>query len=257
MTSIVTAAVILIGDELLSGRTQDTNLRTIAEFLGPLGVEIREARMIPDVHETIVATINELRGAHNYVFTTGGIGPTHDDITADAVAAAFGRSIDVREDALALMRPWYEARGQEVNEGRMRMARIPAGAELIHNPVSAAPGFMIGNVFVMAGIPSVMRGMLQDVGHRIRGGSVVYAHTVRGVGLREGDIADALGALAKARPEVSFGSYPFMRFKGKAMEYGVNLVARCRDPDLIAASLEALIELVKGRGAKPEVDPKD
>jgi len=257
MARTVTAAVILIGDELLSGRTQDSNLKTIAEFLNPLGVEVREARVIPDVHDTIVRTVDVMRARHDYVFTTGGIGPTHDDITADAVAAAFGRPIDVRADALAILKPWYEARGQEVNEGRMRMARIPAGAELIHNPVSAAPGFMIGNVFVMAGIPSVMRGMLQDVGHRIRGGSVVYAHTVRGVGLREGDIADALGALAKARPEVSFGSYPFMRLKGKAMEYGVNLVARCRDPDLIAASLEALIELVKGRGAKPEVDPKD
>ena len=161
MAHTVTAAVILIGDELLSGRTQDSNLKTIADFLAPLGVEVREARVIPDVHETIVATVQALRTAHDYVFTTGGIGPTHDDITADAVAAAFGRTIDVRADAVAILKPWYEARGQEINEGRMRMARIPAGAELILNPVSAAPGFMLGNVFVMAGIPSVMRGMLR------------------------------------------------------------------------------------------------
>ncbi|RYZ13749.1 MAG: competence/damage-inducible protein A, partial [Alphaproteobacteria bacterium] len=164
MADTVTAAVILIGDEILSGRTQDSNLKTIAEFLNPLGVEVREARVIPDVHETIVDTVRTLSARHDYVFTTGGIGPTHDDITADAVAAAFGRTIGVRADAMAILKPWYEARGQEINEGRMRMARIPDGAELIHNPVSAAPGFMLGNVFVMAGIPSVTRGMLQDVG---------------------------------------------------------------------------------------------
>jgi molybdenum cofactor synthesis domain-containing protein len=256
MAETVTAAVILIGDEILSGRTQDSNLKTIAEFLNPLGVEVREARVIPDVHATIVSTVQVMSQRHDYVFTTGGIGPTHDDITADAVAAAFGRTIGVRDDAVAILKPWYEARGQEINEGRMRMARIPAGAELIHNPVSAAPGFMLGNVFVMAGIPSVMRGMLQDVGHRIKGGAVVHSHTVRGAGLREGDIAEPLGALAKARPEVSFGSYPWMRLKGKTMEFGVNLVARSRDPDLIAASLEALVEIVKAQGAKPEIDPK-
>ena len=173
MDTIVTAAVLLIGDEILSGRTQDTNLRTIAQFLAPLGVEVREARVVPDVHETIVATLNDLRARHNYVFTTGGIGPTHDDITADAVAAAFGQHIDVREDALKILRPYYEARGQEINDGRIRMARIPDGASLIHNPVSAAPGFQMGNVFVMAGVPSVMRGMLLDVAHRIEGGAVI------------------------------------------------------------------------------------
>jgi len=256
MARTVTAAVILIGDELLSGRTQDSNLKTIAEFLNPLGVEVSEARVIADVHETIVSTVQAMSQRHDYVFTTGGIGPTHDDITADAVAAAFGRTIDVRADAMAILKPWYEARGQDMNEGRLRMARIPAGAELIHNPVSAAPGFMLGNVFVMAGIPSVMRGMLQDVGHRIKGGAVVHAHTVRGVGLREGDIAEPLGALAKARPDVSFGSYPWMRLKGKTTEYGVNLVARSRDPDLIAAALLALVEIVEAQGVKPEIDPK-
>lgn len=256
MARTVTAAVILIGDELLSGRTQDSNLKTIAEFLAPLGVEVREARVIPDVHETIVATVQAMKQAHDYVFTTGGIGPTHDDITADAVAAAFGRTIDVRADAAAILRPWYEARGQEINEGRMRMARIPAGAELIQNPVSAAPGFMLGNVFVMAGIPSVMRGMLSDVGHRIQGGAVVHSHTVRAEGVREGDLAGPLGELAKARPEVSFGSYPFVRLKGKTIEYGSNLVARSRDADLIAAAVAALVELVEALGAKAEVDPK-
>ncbi len=256
MPRTVTAAVILIGDELLSGRTQDSNLKTIAEFLAPLGVEVREARVIADIHETIVETVRTLSKTHDYVFTTGGIGPTHDDITADAVAAAFGRTIDVRPDAVAILKPWYEARGQEVNEGRMRMARIPAGAELIQNPVSAAPGFRLGNVFVMAGIPSVMRGMLSDVGHRIQGGAVVHSHTVRATGVSEGDIAEPLGALAKARPEVSFGSYPFVRPKGKTPEYGSNLVARSRDADLLATSVAALVELVEGLGATAEVDPK-
>ncbi|HEY7799218.1 MAG TPA: molybdopterin-binding protein [Hyphomonadaceae bacterium] len=255
MARTVTAAVILIGDELLSGRTQDSNLRTIAEFLNPLGVEVREARVIADVHDTIVATVQHLRKTYDYVFTTGGIGPTHDDITADAVAAAFGRTIDVRPDAVAILKPWYEARGQELNEGRLRMARIPAGADLIANPASAAPGFMLGNVIVLAGIPAVMRAMLQDVGHRIQGGAIVHSHTVRGAGIREGEIAEPLGALAKARPEVSFGSYPWMRLKGKTAEFGVNLVARSRDPDLIAASVAALVEIVRAQGAEPEVDP--
>lgn len=256
MAHIVTAAVILIGDELLSGRTQDSNLKTIAEFLNPLGVEVREARVIGDDHDTIVSTVQRLGEAYNYVFTTGGIGPTHDDITADAVAFAFGRTIDVREDALAILKPWYEARGQEMNEGRMRMARIPDGAELIRNPASAAPGFMLGNVFVLAGIPSVMRAMLEDVAHRIRGGAMVHSHTVRGAGVREGDIAGPLGELAQARPEVSFGSYPWMRLKGKTAEFGVNLVARSRDPDLIATAIDAMAEIIRLQGATPEIDPK-
>lgn len=255
MTKIVTAAVLLIGDEILSGRTQDTNLRTIAQFLAPLGVEVREGRVVPDVHETIVAALNELRSRFDYVFTTGGIGPTHDDITADAVAAAFGRSIDVRADAVAILRPWYEARGQEVNEGRMRMARIPDGASLIVNPVSAAPGFQLGNVFVMAGVPSVMRGMLADIPHRIAGGAVVHSRTIRANGVREGEIADPLGELAKAAPEASLGSYPFMRLNGKVMEFGTNLVARGRDRELVDRLAVQLVEIVKAQGGQPEIDP--
>jgi molybdenum cofactor synthesis domain-containing protein len=257
MPRTVTAAVILIGDELLSGRTQDSNLKTIAEFLNPLGVEVREARVIPDIHETIVSTLEVLRKRHDYVFTTGGIGPTHDDITADAVAAAFRRTIDVRPDALAVLTDYYAERDQGLNEARLRMARIPAGAELLANPVSGAPGFRLDNVFVMAGVPSIMRGMLEDVGHRIHGGAVVHQHTVRGKGVREGDVAAALGALAKARPEVNFGSYPWMKATGKTVDYGVNLVARSRDPDLIAASVDALVELLKAQGVKPEIDPVD
>jgi molybdenum cofactor synthesis domain-containing protein len=256
MARNVTAAVILVGDELLSGRTQDSNLKTIAEFLNPLGVEVREARVIADVHDVIVAAVQHMRKTFDYVFTTGGIGPTHDDITADAVAAAFGRAIDVRADALAILSAYYAERGQKINDGRKRMARIPEGAELIANPVSAAPGFRLGNVFVLAGVPAVMRGMLEDVGHRIEGGAVVHQHTVRAAGVREGDIALPLGELAKARPEVNFGSYPWMRPRGKGVEFGVNLVARSRDADLIAASVAALVEIVRAQGAEPEVDPE-
>lgn len=256
MPSIVTAAVILIGDELLSGRTQDTNLKTIADFLNPLGVEVREARMIPDVTATIVATVNELRARFDYVFTTGGIGPTHDDITADAVAEAFGKTIGVRDDAMAILQPYYTARGQEMNEGRLRMARIPDGADLILNPVSAAPGFQLDNVFVMAGVPAVTRGMLQDVGRRIHGGAVVHSRTVRAAGVREGDIAAPLGALAKAQPTASLGSYPFMRLVNGQTEFGTNLVARSRDKDAVDRCVAALAGIVKLQGGEPEIDPQ-
>jgi molybdenum cofactor synthesis domain-containing protein len=257
MANIVTAAVILIGDEILSGRTQDTNLRTLAEFLNPLGVEIREARVIPDVHATIVATVNDLRARHDYVFTTGGIGPTHDDITADAVAAAFGRSIDVRADAMAILQPYYTARGQEMNEGRLRMARIPDGAQLILNPVSAAPGFQMDNVFVMAGVPAVTRGMLQDVGRRIRGGAIVHSRTVRAAGIREGDIAAPLGELAKANPDASLGSYPFMRLVNGQTQFGANLVARSRDAAAVDRCIVAIEAIVRAQGGAPETDPQD
>jgi molybdopterin-biosynthesis enzyme MoeA-like protein len=161
----------------------------------------------------------------------------------------------VRDDALAILSAYYTERGG-MNEARMRMARIPVGAELIANPVSAAPGFRVGNVFVLAGVPSIMRGMLEDVGHRIEGGAVVHSHTVRARGVREGDIAGPLGALAKARPEVNFGSYPWTKIVLGRTEHGVNLVARSRDADVLAASVDALAEIVTAQGAKPEIDPK-
>jgi molybdenum cofactor synthesis domain-containing protein len=260
MTETVTAAVLLIGDELLSGRTQDTNLRSIAEFLAPVGVEIREARVVPDDHDTIVSTVRHLSAAWTYVFSTGGIGPTHDDITADAMAAAFHRTIDVREDAVDQLKRHYGLRapGQEINESRLRMARIPEGASLILNPVSGAPGFQISNVFVMAGVPSVMRGMLQDVGHRLAGGSVVLAKTVRGRTMREGDIASALGEIAKRWPAASIGSYPWMRPGGAAgPDYGVSLVARSRDAEALSGAFNELIALVRSQDIEPETDPQE
>jgi molybdenum cofactor synthesis domain-containing protein len=243
----VKAAVLLIGDELLSGRTQDVNLQTIAKFLAPLGVQVAEARVTADIPEAIIAAVNELRAKHDYVFTTGGIGPTHDDKTADAMAAAFGVGISVRDDARAILEAHYKG-ATNLNEARLRMARIPDGASLIANPVSKAPGFQIGNVFVLAGVPSITRGMLQDVAHRIEGGAVVRARTVRGRGVREGDIAAGLGALEAEAPGVSFGSYPWFTPEG----FGLHLVARSADGDALAKAGESLRALIRACGAEPE-----
>lgn len=251
-----TAAVLLIGDELLSGRTQDTNLKAIADFLSPVGVEIREARMVPDIEAEIIAAVNALRARYTYVFTTGGIGPTHDDITADSIAAAFGVSIDVDPRAKALLEPWYRARNLEMTEGRLRMARIPAGADLIANPVSVAPGFKLGNVFVMAGVPSVMRGMLQDTARYIEAQAVIVSRVVR-CNVGEGDLSEPLRDLAKSMPDVSFGSYPFARLQDGQARFGVNLVARSRDAAAADAAQNALIDMVRNLGGEPIPDPKD
>lgn len=244
----VQAAVLLIGDELLSGRTQDVNLRAIAKFLAPLGVQLAEARVVADVHEEIVAAVNALRVKYDYVFTTGGIGPTHDDKTADAVAAAFGAPIGVRDDARAILEAHYKGPGG-LNEARLRMARIPDGASLIANPVSRAPGFQMGNVFVLAGVPSIARGMLEDVGWRIEGGAVVRAITVRGKGIREGDIAEGLAALEAGAEGVSFGSYPWFA----PGDFGVHLVARAADEAALAQAGEGLKALIRAKGGEPEV----
>jgi len=239
---MVTAGVLLIGDELLSGRTQDTNLRTLALFLQPLGVQVREARMVPDVEAEIAAGLNALRARYDYVFTTGGIGPTHDDKTADAIAEAFGLPIEINEAARAVLLGHY---GEALNESRLRMARMPIGAVPIANPVSKAPGFQIDRVFVLAGVPSIMRGMLDDVAPRIVGGSVVDMRTLRCPGLKEGDIGAALGALQARFPEVALGSYPWFDADG----YGVNLVARSSDPAQLEEAEAALQELAASHGA--------
>jgi molybdopterin-biosynthesis enzyme MoeA-like protein len=249
----VTAAVLLIGDELLSGRTRDINLQQIARFLAPLGIGIGEARVVSDVPAHIVASLNDLRSRFAYVFTTGGIGPTNDDRTADAVAEAFGVTIDERADALAIITARYNATGVDLTPARRRMARIPKGASLIANPASGAPGFQLGNVFVMAGVPSIMRAMLEDIGHRLEGGAVVLARTVRGVGLREGEIAEGLSRLAEASPDLDFGSYPWFSNAG----YGAHLVVRGTDPARLETALADLAALVRAQGAVPEIDPQD
>ena len=231
-----TAAVLIIGDEVLSGRTQDTNLNTIARFLAALGIDLMEARTVGDRKAQIVENLNALRAGHDYVFTTGGIGPTHDDITADAVATAFGVALPEHPDALDILARRY---GDDFNAARRRMARIPEGGTLIANPVTDAPGFQIGNVFVMAGVPKIMTAMLEDVAPRLRTGAVVHARTIRVTGVGEGDVAEMLTAAARAEREVSFGSYPFGH--GSVGEMGTNLVVRGRDEARVETAVEALL----------------
>lgn len=246
-----TAAVLLIGDELLSGRTRDINLKQIAEFLEPIGIPVRECRTVPDVEEEIVAAVNALRAKYTYVFTTGGIGPTHDDITADAIAAAFGAGISEHPEVLAEMAARYAAMNTEFTPARRRMARIPHGAKIVQNPVSGAPGFQMENVFTLAGVPQIARAMLEDIGPRLEGGARVQKVQLRGPGLREGDLAEPLGAIAKAHPGVSIGSYPWYQGMG---DTGVALVARSTDLaalEIVRAELEALI---RSLGVEPALD---
>ena len=246
----VTAAVLIIGDEILSGRTQDTNLRDIARYLGVHGVDLAEARTVPDVLEEIVAALNALRARYDYVITTGGIGPTHDDITADAVAAAFGVELIEHPDILEMMSARW---GTELNAARRRMARVPVGGELVRNPVQGPPGFTIGNVFTLAGVPTIMRGMLEDVGWRLRGGAVTVSRTVRVEGSGEGVIAAPLEAVAKAHPEMSLGSYPFF---GNGI-YGSNLVLRGRDAGELAVAVEELVAGLEAAGIKEIIEVAD
>ena len=238
----VTAAVLIIGDEILSGRTQDTNLRDIARYLGVLGVDLAEARTVPDVMDEIVEALNALRARYDYVITTGGIGPTHDDITADAVAQAFGLPLHEHPDIIAMMSAQWP--GDALTPARRRMSRVPQGGGLVKNPVQGPPGFKIGNVFVLAGVPSIMRGMLQDVGPHLRGGAVTLSRTVRVQGSGEGVIAAPLEAVARLHPAMSLGSYPFYDAEG----YGTNLVLRGRDPAELAATVAELIAAVRAAG---------
>ena len=245
----VTAAVLIIGDEILSGRTQDTNLGDIARYLAVHGVDLAEARTVPDVIEEIVAALNALRSRYDYVVTTGGIGPTHDDITADAVAAAFGVELHEHPEILAIMsRRWP---GVDLTPARRRMARVPVGGELVKNPVQGPPGFTIGNVFVLAGVPQIMRGMLQDVGWLMKGGAVTVSRTVSVEGSGEGVIAEPLEAVAKAHPAMSLGSYPFFGPEG----YGSNLVLRGRDPEEVAAVVVELIAALEAAGVEGAREP--
>ncbi|MBU2118098.1 MAG: competence/damage-inducible protein A, partial [Alphaproteobacteria bacterium] len=235
-----TAAILVIGDEVLSGRTQDTNTNTIARFLSALGIDLIEARVIGDEIDRIVAALNALRAAHDYVFTTGGIGPTHDDMTADAVAQAFGVALPEHPEAVAILSRRY---GDDFNAARRRMARIPDGGSLIANPVTDAPGFQIGNVFVMAGVPKIMTAMLEDVAPRLRTGAVVHARSLRVTGVGEGAVADVLSAAARANRDLSFGSYPFGH--GSVGEIGTNLVIRGRAEAAVEAGTRALAELIR------------
>ncbi|HYM29758.1 MAG TPA: molybdopterin-binding protein [Candidatus Cybelea sp.] len=241
---IVTACLLIIGNEILSGRTQDANLAYIAKGLNDVGVELKEARVIPDVPATIIGTLNEVRAKFDYVFTTGGIGPTHDDITSECVAQAFGVPWTVHPDAHAIFLAHYKP--GELNEARLRMAHTPEGATLIPNPVSRAPGFRMENVFVMAGIPRVMQAMFDSAKHQLVGGKPVLSRTVS-CHLAEGVIAKGLGEIQQRRPTLDIGSYPFYR-RG---EFGTSLVLRGRDPLELAAAVSDVIELVRSLGGTP------
>jgi molybdenum cofactor synthesis domain-containing protein len=238
---IVTAGLLVIGDEILSGRTKDKNIGYIADYLTAIGIELKEVRVVADDETAIVDALNALRHRYSYVFTTGGIGPTHDDITADCVAKAFGVTIHHDPRAVAILKESLAARGIELNESRLRMARVPAGADLVVNKVSSAPGFWIGNVIVMAGVPAIMQAMLDEVAPRLRTGVKMLSETVR-ADTREGDIGSQLGDIAKAYPEVTIGSYPFFDDKRGP---NTNVVVRSRDPRQLAAAKAAVEQMLK------------
>jgi len=234
----VTAAVLVIGDEILSGRTQDTNTHYIANYLARIGIELREARVAPDVEAEIVAALNALRARYDYVFVTGGIGPTHDDITADAVAHAFGVAIGEDPRALAMLRERFAE--ADLNAARRRMARIPAGAELVPNTISKAPGFRIGNVIVMAGVPAIMQCMLDTVGPGLKAGRRIHVETVEAGAIPEGAYAARLEALARAHDGVSMGSYP--HFSGAGVRN--QIVLRSHDPAALSRAADEVRALV-------------
>jgi len=240
-----TAAIIIIGDEILSGRTVDSNTNTIARFLSAMGIDLCEARVVHDDEAQIVAAVNAVRGAYDYVFTTGGIGPTHDDITADSMARAFGVEISEHPEALRLLQARAQKMGWELNANSRRMARIPHGAELIENTVSAAPGFQIGNVFVMAGVPKIMQAMLEKVAPRLRTGRRPASRTLKLTFIGESWAADALRDVAQRYPDLSLGSYPFGLSTDGA--FGTQLVVRGLDPEAVdtaTAELQAALQPV-------------
>ena len=230
-----TAAMLVIGDEILSGRTRDANMHFLAGQLTERGIDLKEVRVVSDDAQAIIAAVKALSTSYDHVFTSGGIGPTHDDITADCIAAAFGVPIDVREDARALLQAHYDRSGQELNAARLRMARIPDGAELIDNPVSTAPGFSLGNVHVMAGVPSVFKAMVAGILPKLTGGAPLLSRTLR-LMIGEGDIAGPLGGFAQEFPTLSVGSYPFQ----KDGIYGSNIVVRGSDAALLDRAMTAL-----------------
>jgi molybdenum cofactor synthesis domain-containing protein len=230
-----TAAMLVIGDEILSGRTRDANMYYLSGQLTDAGIDLREVRVVSDDPDAIVDAVKALSAGYETVFTSGGIGPTHDDITADCIAKAFGASIDVRDDARALLHAHYTRQGTELNEARLRMARIPEGAVLIDNPVSVAPGFTLENVHVMAGVPAVFQAMVATVLPTLTGGAPLISSTYR-IERGEGDIAGPLGALAKEYPELSIGSYPFQK-DGK---FGANIVIRGTEQNMVDEALAKL-----------------
>ena len=241
---ITTAAILIIGNEVLSGRTQDTNVQYLAGGLNDLGIRLTEVRVVPDLEDVIVDAVNTLRGGFDYLFTTGGIGPTHDDITAASVAKAFGVALVRSAEAEELLRARYKA--EDITEARLKMANVADGAELIENPVSAAPGFRIENVFVLAGVPRIMQAMFDGLKGDLRGGAPVLSKSIDAF-VPEGVVAGPLGGLQDEYPDVDMGSYPFFR-DGRL---GTCLVARSTDPARLDAAAAAIADMVGQLGAEP------
>lgn len=244
-----TACLLVIGNEVLSGRTQDANIRFLATRLGEIGIPLREVRIIPDVRETIIATVNEVRATFTYVFTTGGIGPTHDDITAECVAAAFGVPWEPHPVAWERLAAHYARQDPpgDFNAARQRMATMPRGAALIDNPVSIAPGFIIGNVHVMAGVPRIMQAMFEGLAPSLAGGVPVQSRAVHAHGMMEGAIAQGLGEIQGRFPDLDIGSYPYYRPEGN----GVALVAKGTDPAAVEAAVAEITRFVASLGYTP------
>lgn len=243
----VTACVIVIGNEVLSGRTRDANVQMIGSGLAALGVRLREARVVADDPDAIIEAVNACRARYDYVFTTGGIGPTHDDITADCIARAFGTEIERNAEAVRRLENHYGH--DDLNAARLKMADIPRGATLIDNPVSQAPGFRLDNVFVLAGVPRIAQAMFDGVKHDLKGGRPVLSRSVAGY-LREGDLAEPLGTIQAAFPEVDLGSYPFVREN----RIGVSIVARGVDQARVEAAAAAVAQAMRDLGVTPEAE---
>ena len=249
MAETVTAALVIIGDEILSGRTPDANLAYIGKRLNVLGVRLREVRVVPDDEDAIVAAVNQCRGAFDYVLTTGGIGPTHDDITAAAIARAFGRPLIRNAEAAAILEKSYARTGLALNEARLSMANTPEGAVLVDNPVSGAPGFQVENVFVFAGVPKIMQAMFESMTHRLAGGEPLKERSVA-VDLGEGTIAAALAAVQTRHDDLSIGSYPYYH----SGSFGVKLVLRGTDDARLDAAAAALVAALQDLGGNPYVE---
>lgn len=246
MTRVWTAALVVIGDEILSGRTQDKNVAQVATWLNEQGIRLAEVRIVPDDLDRIGEAVNAMRSAHDYVFTTGGIGPTHDDITIDAIAAALGVPVIVHPEARAILETYYRNRPGGLTDARLRMARVPQGAELIPNPASGAPGVKIGNLYIMAGVPNIAASMLEALTGKLEGGRPVVSVTV-GARAAESDVADLLRETEAAHPGVAIGSYPFF----KDGRYGANFVIRSEDGALARETGEELAERLRQAGYEP------
>ncbi len=243
----LTAAIVAIGDELLSGRTRDVNINRLAQWLTERGIALKEARIVPDEQDAIADALNAMRAIHTYVFTSGGIGPTHDDITYEAVAHAFGVPVEEHPGAIAKLEKWYSSRGEEVTPSRRRMAALPQGARLIENPVSGAPGVRLENVFVMAGVPSIFEGMLAAVDADLKRGARIWSRAVTARGLPESKIADALGQIQGALKGVAIGSYPI-----DEDEKGVTVIARSENLELAENAIAAVSAAIRALGLEPE-----